>query len=462
MKKIIITVEDLKKLSHAEVINFTDDMLFNSVSTDTRTIQEGSIFVAIVGERFDGHTYIKEAKKKGASALVIQQNKKETVAGMKIPCIIVPDTVKALGELANIWRKKLPAKVIALSGSNGKTTTKEMLLALLGEKYTVTGTISNNNNFIGVPLTIFQTNTQHEYVVIELGTNHPGEIAYLSGIVQPDYALLTNIGPSHLEFLGSVQGVKKEKIALLKTTSKYGGTVFVNIDDKILKPYAKEYDHVITFGSKSNADVCGKVKRINKHGYPVMSVNGFDKHIELSVPLFGRTNALNMLAAIAVALECGVSKHEILHGVKNLHAPKQRLEEKELKNSMILDDTYNANPQSMISAFDVVKNIKSYKNSWVILGDMLELGEESQKLHTALAAPLMKIDNVRVFTYGEMMYHLFKELKKYYVPVWHFTDRAAMIENIKDTDLSHSVILVKGSRGMKMEEFVNIIIEKYS
>jgi len=461
MKKIVIALEDLKKLSNAEMHNFAPEEVFESVSTDTRTLKEGSIFVAIAGERFDGHEYIKEAKKCGASAVVLQKDKIQQVPS-KIPYIIVPDSVKALGELASIWRKKLSAKVIAITGSNGKTTTKEVLLALLGEKYSVTGTVSNNNNFIGVPLTIFNTNASHEYLVLEMGSNHPGEIAYLAGIVQPDYALVTNVGPSHLEFLGTLQGVRKEKVALLKVTNHHKGKVFINMDDKMLKPYAKEFDNVVTFGSHLSADVCGKVKRFNKYGYPVLTVIRNEKHHEASIPLYGKSNAMNLLAAITIALECGLSKQDIIGGVKQLRAPKQRLEEKELKNSLILDDTYNANPQSMIAAFDVMKNIKYYKNRWVILGDMRELGEESAKLHKALAVPLMKIGNIRVFTIGEHMYNLFKELKKYYVPVWHFADRAALIENINETDLSHAVILVKGSRGMKMEEFVNVIKEKYS
>jgi UDP-N-acetylmuramoyl-tripeptide--D-alanyl-D-alanine ligase len=460
MKKITLDFADLKKLSQAEFHNFTGKEVFENVTTDTRTMKAGGIFVAIAGDNFDGHEYIKEAKKKGAAAVVLQKGKVKQIPS-QVPTIVVPDSIKGLGELAAVWRKKLSAKVIALTGSNGKTTTKEMLLAVLGEKYSVNGTVSNNNNFIGVPLTIFSTNASHEYVVIEMGTNHIGEIAYLAGIVQPDYALVTNIGPSHLEFLGTIQGVKKEKVALLKVTNNRKGKVFINTDDKLLKPYAKEFDDVVTYGSHANADVCGKVKRFNKFGYPVLSIDNEEKNMDVTVPIYGKTNALNVLAATAIGLECGLTKQDIISGIKKLHAPKQRLEEKELKNSLILDDTYNANPQSMIAAFDVVKNIKYYKNRWVILGDMRELGEESAKLHKMLAAPLMKIDNVRVFTIGEHMYNLFKELKKYYVPVWHFTDRKALIENINDTDFSHSVILVKGSRGMKMEEFVKVIKEKY-
>jgi UDP-N-acetylmuramoyl-tripeptide--D-alanyl-D-alanine ligase len=460
VKRITIEYKDLQSLSDVELLNVPASIDITKVSTDTRSIKKGSLFVALGGESFDGHNFIAEAVKKGASAIVVSKKKLPSVKVRKTPVIAVENTMLALGELANCWRKKFTGKVIAITGSNGKTTTKETLAVILRERYKVVATSKNNNNQIGVPLTIFQVTNEDDYLILEMGTNHPGEIEYLAEVAQPDLALITNIGASHLEFLGSVKGVRREKTSLFKVTDKCGGTVFINIDDKELKPLTKEYKKAVLFGSKNSADVVGKLKGYNKSGYPIVSIDG-EKIFEVALPVYGKTNVLNVLAASAVALHEGVSKQEIVHGIRAMANPKQRLEPKEFPNGLLLDDTYNANPESMLAAFDALRNIKEYKNKWLVLGDMFELGENGPKLHKNLAAQLMKIPDIRVFTVGELMYNLFKELKKYYVPVWHAHDRATLKANIAETDFSNSVVLVKGSRGMKMEEFVQQILEKY-
>ena len=235
MKKVQLTIEDLFNIPTAVIYNPDNYMPADVVSIDSRTIKNNSLFVAIKGEKFDGHEFVNEAANKGAAAIIVDEKKYNLFGNLNLTIVTVKDTSKALGDLAKAWRNKLSTKIIGITGSAGKTTTKEMLTTLLGEKFTVNKTVGNNNNHIGVPLTLFSTNNKHEYLVLELGTNHFGEIAYTSNIAQPDYALITNIGNSHLEFLKNKNGVLKEKIALFEATASRNGILFLNYDDPLLK-----------------------------------------------------------------------------------------------------------------------------------------------------------------------------------------------------------------------------------
>ncbi len=462
MNQITLNYKDISSLKSVELFNVPENIQITNISIDTRTITKGSLYAAIEGENFDGHNFVKEAITKGASVVVVSKEGIGKLNLGKTPCICVPNTTKALGELASLWRGKFNGRVIAITGSNGKTTTKEIIYSIFSQRYNTHATTKNYNNHIGVPLTIFSASNENKYLVIEMGTNHPGEIAYLSGIARPHIGVVTNIGSSHLEFFGTQKGILKEKSVLLDYTSKNGGKVFVNADDKFLKSLCKEYDSAVSYGTKKSSDVHGKIKGYDKWGFPKIVLEGFDKHIEVTTPIYGKNNAQNIICASAIALSEGLSKHDIIAGVKVLQNPKQRLEPTEFHKGLLLDDTYNANPESMLSAFDVLRNIKAYKNRWLVLGDMRELGSTSSKLHKSLAVALMKIPDIRVLTIGDEMYELFKELKKYYVPVWHAQDREMMRQNIAESDFSHSVVLVKGSRSMRMEEFVAAILEKQS
>lgn len=219
-----------------------------NVVIDSRKAKKGSLFVAIKGEKFDGHNYVLTAVQNGAVAVVIDKKKLNKYKSLTIPVITVADTIKAYGDIAKIWRNKLTAKVICISGSNGKTTVKEMIATLLSEKFNVVKTEANNNNHIGVPLTIFSADEKCDILVLELGTNHFGEIEYTSGIAQPDFAVLTNIGDSHLEFFKNREGVYIEKSILFSVTDKLCGTILINADDSIIKAGSKEYKNKITYG----------------------------------------------------------------------------------------------------------------------------------------------------------------------------------------------------------------------
>lgn len=455
MKRISISLQDLFELKDAVIYNPDYYSHASAVSIDSRNIPSNSIFVAVKGERFDGHDFIHDAVKNGASAIIINEKYYKKLPELEITVVTVKDTIKALGQIASLWRGKLKSKVIALTGSAGKTTTKEILSYLLSKKFTVNKTTGNNNNHIGVPLTIFSTTAKHELLILELGTNHFGEIEYTAQIAEPDYALITNIGSSHLEFLKNKAGVLKEKAVLFDVTLKNKGIVFVNNDDPLINKYAVHIKNKITYGFKGKNDVKGEITGYDEQGRPRIEVRYKDKVIKANLPLYGEQNAVNFLAAAAVALKLGLSRNDILAGMKKFTAIEKRLNVKKFKNFMLIDDTYNANPDSMRTSIELLGRIKAFRKKTAILGDMFELGNEALKQHKLLASIIKRNKINEVYTIGRMTRHLSKELDKAKIKNRHFAERESLNDFLKTYDFLDSVVLVKGSRGMKMEEFVN-------
>jgi UDP-N-acetylmuramoyl-tripeptide--D-alanyl-D-alanine ligase len=460
MKKALITLEDLFNLPSAEIFNPDDYKPASGVSIDSRKIPADSLFIAIAGERLDGHNYVNDAVAAGVKGVIINKSKLKKFKDLDIPFVAVDDTTKALGDLSNIWRNKLSVKIIAITGSAGKTSTKEMMSVLLNEKYSVNKTIANNNNHIGVPLTLLSSNNKHDVVVLELGTNHFGEIEYTANLAEPDYALITNIGSSHLEFLRNKHGVFKEKIALFNATEKNKGLLFINIDDPLLKKYSGNYKQKVTYGFSGRADVKGKIRGLTPEGKHKIEISYTNKKLEMDFPLYGEQSIQNFLACAAVAFNLGITKSQIVSGVKKLLPVDKRLNLRENKNFILIDDTYNANPDSMKYAIQLLGKISKYNRKIAILGDMFELGAEAPKHHKNLASALKKNKVDEVYTLGGLMRHLFDALPTVKMSRRHFIDRKELKVYLKEKDLKESVILVKGSRGMKMEEFVNIIESK--
>jgi UDP-N-acetylmuramoyl-tripeptide--D-alanyl-D-alanine ligase len=457
MKKVLITLQDLFDLPTARIYNPDRFNSVRNLSIDTRAIKKNSLYVAIKGSKFDGHSFISDAYKKGASAVLINEKMLSKFDNLKLPIITVKDTTKALGQLASLWRNKLNAKIIGITGSNGKTSTKEITSLLLKEKYKVVSTASNNNNHIGVPLTLFSANEKTEVVVLELGTNHFGEIPYTAAIAQPDFSLITNIGYSHIEFLKTPAGVKKEKQALFDETITRGGVVIINSDDKLLKPLTTKYPKSITYGFSAKNTVSGKINGYTVDGRTIIEVKLKKEKICVELPLFGMINAQNILASIAIAYSIGLSKNDVLNGIWKLKPVKQRLNVKQLKNTILIDDTYNANPASMNAAFELMSKINLYKRKVAILGDMFELGAKSIQMHEGLATGIKKNGISILFTVGKMMKNLSDFLQHSEIIAQHFSNRNKLIKFLEECNLSNSVVLVKGSRGMKMEEFLQVI-----
>jgi UDP-N-acetylmuramoyl-tripeptide--D-alanyl-D-alanine ligase len=454
---IKITLNDLFDLKTSVIYNPDNYKPVTSVSIDSRNIKSNSLFVAIAGEKFDGHEFAKQALQSGAAAILINKNRLAKYSKVDNTIVAVDDTVKALGELANIWRKKLNAKVISITGSNGKTSTKEILFTLLSEKYKVVRTVSNNNNHIGVPITIFTANSESEFLILEHGTNHFNEIEYTSEIAQPDYGLITNIGNSHLEYLNDKAGVFNEKKVLLDKVYSNKGTVFINADDKFLKKYLDGYKKRITFGFNSFADIQGKILNYSEEGRPVLQIKSGKKILTFEVPIYGISNAKNILAAVSVCIKLGLNEKQILSGIKKIEAVKGRLQTETFSKMILINDTYNANPESMKAAIDVIKKIKVYKNKYLVLGDMFELGEKAVAYHKELAELISSVKPVKVLLIGKFMKYLTTELKAKSVSFKHFSDRNKMSQTLSNYDFSNSIVLVKGSRGMKMEEMVEAI-----
>jgi UDP-N-acetylmuramoyl-tripeptide--D-alanyl-D-alanine ligase len=453
------------RINLSDIFNLTDSVIYNpdnyksvtSVSIDSRTIKKNSLYVAIEGAKFDGHAFVKDAIANGATSVLINQKKLSKFKNLDCTFITVPNTSIAYGELANIFRTKFSGKIVSITGSNGKTTTKEILATILNEKFKTEKTEANNNNHIGIPKTILAVKSKTEILVLEHGTNHFNEIKYTSNIAEPDYALITNIGDSHLQYLIDRDGVYKEKSSLFNATLNRGGTIFVNSDDPIIKNKTKKIKERITFGFKGKPDAKGKVLGFTPDGRTILSVEYLNKKVEVELTLFGISNAKNTLAAITIAIHLGIPVKSIKSGIAKVAQVKGRLFVEQLPKITLIDDTYNSNPASVASAIELVKKIKTYKLKTLILGDMFELGKNEKAIHKQLAEQIIKNKIQNVFTHGKLMKTLSDTLANTNINSKHFLQRRHLKSFIAKENMSEQVVLVKGSRGMKMEEFAEQI-----
>jgi UDP-N-acetylmuramoyl-tripeptide--D-alanyl-D-alanine ligase len=460
MKRLCLTLEDFFQLKSAVLYNAEQIRPVSKITIDSRNVPAGSLFIAIKGDKFDGHHFVSDAVNKGASVVLVNSEKLNQLENIDVPIVTVSDTTLALGELAAFWRRKLKTKIIAITGSAGKTTTKEMIYTLLSGKYNVNKTLGNNNNHIGVPLTIFSSTNRHDYCVLELGTNHFGEVKYTAEIAKPDYAVITNIGNSHLEFLKNRKGVFEEKAALFNVTAANGGTLFINNDDPFIANANKRYGKRITFGLKNKADVKAEIVSYANDGKPILKINYKRKNSDYEIPLYGEQSAKNFLVASAIAFKIGLRSEEIKRRLRKIQAFDKRLNVHNLKKFILINDTYNANPDSMELSLRLLSQMKKYNNRIAILGDMFELGAQSRMLHEKLSNTIIKYNINCVLTTGKMMKHLHNKLKSRISGAIHFNDRETLSNYLKEKSFAESIVLVKGSRGMKMEEFAEIIKSK--
>lgn len=460
MKKIKLTLNDFFNLPDTEIFNPDKFKDITSVSIDSRKIGKNCLFIAIKGERFDGHDFINDVVKKKVSAVMINKNQTERFADLEIPFITVKDTTKSLGDVASVWRDKLNAKVVGITGSAGKTTTKEIISTILSVKYKVHKTTGNNNNHIGVPLTILSANAKHQIMVVEHGTNHFGEIKYTANISKPDLALITNIGDSHLEFLINRKGVLKEKSALLNVTAKLGGLVFINKDDELLTEYGKSFKRKVTFGFNNHCDYTGRIEDVDKSGRVTIGIYHHKKKFRAKLPIAGEQNARNFLAAFAIAKELKLSDKEILKGLRKIKSVSKRLEVKKFNDTIIINDSYNANPDSMRASLNLLSKMKPSYKKIAVLGDMFELGRQSKKLHKEIGSFINELKIDEVYTVGKLSENIYKSLNGRVPIKKHFKEKSFLLTALKNSDLKKSVILIKGSRGMKMEDIYSALEEK--
>jgi UDP-N-acetylmuramoyl-tripeptide--D-alanyl-D-alanine ligase len=299
-----------------------------------------------------------------------------------------------------------------------------------------------------------------EKLVLEHGTNHFDEIKYTANIAQPDYAVITNIGDSHLEYLIDRDGVFKEKNALLSETLKNGGSIFVNTDDPIIKYETRLVKRKITFGFKGKPNIKGRLEGFTSEGRTKLSVEYSSKKIVAELPLYGTSNAKHTLASVGIAMHLGVSPKQIESGISKVKQVKGRLFVEELPPLTLVDDTYNSNPASMVAAIDLLKKIKTYSNKTLIIGDMFELGENARVIHAQLSEIILNSKIHNILMHGKLMEHLSVKLQNEKINSKHFSTKRQLGIFIDKSDFNGQVVLVKGSRGMRMEEFVEQIREK--
>lgn len=438
-----------------------DSLVIRGVSKDTRTIAAGNLYIPIIGERFDGHDFVLEASRAGASATLWQQDRGEPPEG--VPAIVVDDALAALQRLAARYREQLPVRIVGVTGSNGKTTTKDMIAAVLAEKYKVHKTEGNLNGDIGLPLTILQMDEETELAVLEMGMRGIGEIDLLTRIARPEAAVITMIGEAHLERLGSRTGIARAKLEILAGLPE-GGLFVCNGDEPLLEALLPEAvkPPVLTcvrFGAGPGNELWPHLLSTDADG-ATFRLNG-EAGPEFWIPLPGRHNAVNAMAAVAIGERFGLSDREIAAGLRAMRPTGMRIERMRGASGLtVLNDAYNASPASTLAALDLLKELRGYGRKIVVLGDMLELGAGEEQFHREIGASLSPDAFDYVFAYGPLSRYTADEAGTAFPPerVRWFDDKEAMALEIAKVASPSDIVLVKGSRGMRLEEAVRHLL----
>ncbi len=435
----------------------TTDTVFTGVTTDSRSVSPGSLFIALRGEHFDAHDFIADVVAKGVAAVVVEHLPQD----VNVPALLVPDTRVALGEIARHWRRQFSMPVIGVAGSNGKTTVKEMiasiLAAMVGEEHCL-ATRGNFNNDIGVPLTVLRMDAIHRAAVVELGMNHPGEIALLASIAQPTLGLVNNAQREHQEFMASVEAVAQENGAVISTLPANGIAVFPADDPyaPLWREYAAQSGQrkIMTFGLSADADVTCTYQP-NEFGSD-LSVSAGEHHFSIRLAAAGIHNVRNALAAVACSLAIGINPEAIILGLESFLPVSGRLQRKTARNgAIVIDDTYNANPDSVRAAIDVLAQAPSPRV--LILGDMGEVGNEGRQFHEEIGIYARARGIEDVWTLGALACHT---ANVFGARAKHFEDIAALNDAVDEFVADNATVLVKGSRFMRMERTVQHLVNE--
>jgi UDP-N-acetylmuramoyl-tripeptide--D-alanyl-D-alanine ligase len=419
------------------------DLAFTGITSDSRSITPGMLFAALPGQTFDGHNHVEQAMNAGAVGALVSQE-----VDADLPLLQVPDVLAALGTLAGYWRAECSAKVVGITGSNGKTTVKEMIASILKQQGEVLATEGNFNNELGLPLTLFKLSKSHDYAVIEMGASNPGDIAYLASIARPDIGIVTNIGPAHLQGFINEEGVARAKGELFAALPEQGAAV-MNATEPWLGLWQGVCGSakVFYFGGEGASHI---VAQVTDKSIVVKTPVG---EFSLYLPLPGEHNLSNALAATAVCLALDVPLAEIKAGLEAVKPVPGRLS---LVNSnsgwTVIDDTYNANPASLYAALQVLS--KQGGEPWLVLGDMKELGADSRKMHAELGDAARSLGVKRLFALGEASSATVDAFGEMAV---HYSSREGLIEALRSQLKPGVACLVKGSRSMGMEHVVNAI-----
>ncbi|MGR8929771.1 MAG: UDP-N-acetylmuramoyl-tripeptide--D-alanyl-D-alanine ligase [Gammaproteobacteria bacterium] len=433
------------------------DLSVSGVSIDTRTLGSGDLYIAIVGQHFDGHDFIGKAEQAGASALLVNRP-----VDSRLPQITVGDTRFALAELAGYWRRRLPVKVAGVTGSNGKTTVKEMIAAIFATQGETLYTQGNLNNDIGVPLTLLRLTENHRFAVIEMGANHPGEIAYTSRCAQADVSVITNVGAAHIEGFGSIEGVANTKAEIIESLAAEGVAV-LNRDDAFYDYWRQEklgQRKSVSFGLSEKADVRASNIRthLNTEGFITeFDLNTVDANQAMHLHLAGEHNVKNALAATAVALQFGIDIAAIKQGLEDMKPVTGRMQTLiGRKGNIVVDDTYNANPASLKAALAALINCE--QPVWLALGAFGELGSNSPDIHAEMGKMIKASPVQRLFATGELARHT---VDNFGANGQFFDDQAQLINCLQQAITGKEIILIKGSRVQKMEIVAAALADNY-
>lgn len=458
------SIEVIAKACDGVIINRGSIDTINTISTDTRTIKEGSLFIPLIGENFDGHMFIKDAIKNGANAVLIQEDRFKDIDMLQnISAIQVKDTLKALKQIAYYYRNLFNIPFIGVTGSVGKTSTKDLISGVLSSKYDVHKNIGNFNNEIGLPMTLFNLENQHQISVLEMGMSAYGEILDLVNIVSPEIGVITNIGVSHIEHFGSKENIMKAKMEIA-TNLANGNYLLVNGDDEHLKSINKDdkdYE-VIFYGLSSSNDFYPiEVENLSERGSK-FTVDIEGRPVTFKIKQLGLHNVYNGLAAVWIGLKYGMTAEEIQNGLDSFEPSKMRLEVIEKGNMKIINDAYNASPDSMKSAIDVLQTIKANRKI-AVLGNMFEMGNFAEEGHRSVGEYLAKKGINMLITVGDMANWIGQEAKENGMDeknIFAVPNNIEAINILEKYINENDAILVKGSRGMTMEEIVRFLQER--
>lgn len=451
----------MERMTLAEIIQavdgsygFPSDAFVNDISTDTRTLKKGSVFVALKGDNFDGHNYGAKAMELGAEAVIAER----AIDGAR--CIIVDSTHKSLLDLAAYYRRKFDIPLVGVTGSVGKTTTKEMIALVVAEKYETLKTEGNHNNEIGLPLTVLGLEKKHTAAVIEMGMSHLGEISRLSMCAQPTLAVITNIGFSHIENLGTQENILKAKMEILDGAD-YDAPIILCRDDKLLSNAEIHGERKVIYYSvrKKDCDVYATSVKSDGNGISFV-INYPEGKINAVINCMGEHNVKNALAAFCVGRELGIEPEKIVAGIAKYRPDGLRQNVKKVDGKTFIIDCYNASPDSMKAAISVLSNTGNAGKKYCVLADMLELGKMSKTLHRTVGEYAAESDADMLLCFGDdSKYYIDGAVKKGFDSgkCMHFDSREQLADYLKENLETGDTVLFKGSRGMKLEEVINAL-----
>ena len=455
------TVHQILEATGGRLVRGHSSVTASGVAIDSRRLIPGEAFVAIRGKRLDGHRFIEDAAHRGASCLIVSHVPTPTNGSSSLPTILVRDTTEALGDLARFHRRRLGQPVIAITGSCGKTTTKELIAHLLGGGEDVLKTTGTQNNHIGVPLTLLRMTPRHRMAVVELGSNHPGEIAYLSAIAEPDVAVITNVGPVHLEFFGSLMGVLQEKLSLLDAVPPEGSVVLPGDQLDVCleaKHHVEAEARVVTFGTTDRCDLQALDIQKTAQG---MTLRLRDQASQWTIPLVGYHNVENTLAALACAWAVGVPLSTAKERLGSFEPVPLRSQVMRRNGLTILNDCYNANPLSFARALETLRDLEVHRRL-AIVGDMLELGAYAPSAHQAIGRMATQLGIDAIMAVGDYADEVAKGVREGRADgVTTYRTVQELLQELPSMLQQGDGLLVKGSRKLNLEQVTDFLIQRY-